>query len=497
MSFCKECRHTWPINFKFCPNCSIALILPTDETRLIMSLQDRILAANNSKELFFQLTEIMAEQLSARIFTLYLYDKISHKLVLRAATGIPEEHIDKLTYSLEESCDNNVTPWLFKAGKTIYFDDIKKVYYNSSSQSFVEADSDNPAYSGKYVDKYYSQIHKSYKDISNISFMGASLVVPGTQEKLGVIKAELKFSTNVSGEFETFNESELKIFEAIVPTIALAVQSASRMEDMRLLREGFERAIKVIKKTYLESLSVKDRLTYLHSMRVEAYASMLATSFFEQDSHEMALLKAGAGLHDLGKMNIPKEILQKNGKLTDEEMDKIRLHPEFGVSIYYKNFHDSIDDLSWLFIPLLHHVYRNSNKSYPVTLSAQKDWCHTFLSAFGIDPGRDIYNQFVSMKGRIYQNYNENVKFIYSARDMNDLNQRFSDLLKMVDLVRLCDALDALTYVRHYQFDPSKMNFAIETLIREGRDGFPGEILEVLHKNTSKLLNESERMEQD
>ena len=52
--------------------------------------------------------------------------------------------------------------------------------------------------------------------------MGAGLVRPGTQEKLGVIKAELKVKEG-EGEsivFDKFSEREIRIFKSIVPTIA-------------------------------------------------------------------------------------------------------------------------------------------------------------------------------------------------------------------------------------------------------------------------------------
>ena len=497
MAFCSPCKHTWSSHYRFCPDCGARLILPTDETRLVMSLQDRILGSDNPRDLFTQLTDIMAEQLSARIFTLYLYDKKSGNLVLQAATGIPKEHIGRLSYPIEPigtPMTQNLTPWLFQQDKVVYFEDVKRIRFDEGSRSFVSDGAVSSAYVGKYVDEYYGSVHQSYKDIPQISFMGAILVIPKTHEKLGVIKAELKCNSDRKGEFEAFTDHELKIFEAIIPTIALGVQSAGRMEEMRLLRAGFKKAISIIKDTYLQSLSIKDRLSYLHSIRVEAYASILGANFFAPDSHEMALLKAGASLHDLGKMHIPKETLQRTDALSPDEKAQLALHPELGVSTYYKNFHDSLDDLSWLFIVLLHHVYPDESRSYPIVLSSQKDRCHNFLAAFGVDPTRNIYNQLAGFRGNIYKHYNENVRHIYSYRDMDDLHHRFDNLMRMVDIVRLCDALDAATFVRPYQFDPKQMSVAIESLLLEGRHNFPAAILNALSNETERLSAISEEM---
>ena len=365
---------------------------------MIMSLENRILGSENHADLFTELTEIMTKELSAKIFTLYLYDPISHELVLRAATGIPDEFIGHLSYEIknQKKIRYYVTSWLFEQGKQFYTDDIKKIKYDSIEQSFILDKANNDkCYSGNYVSEYYSQVPVPYHSIPFVSFMGAGLVRPGTQEKLGVIKAELKVKEG-EGEsivFDKFSEREIRIFKSIVPTIALGVYLAQRMEEIKLLRNSFEKAINIIVKVYLETLSIKDSFTYHHSLHTAKYASVLGFEFFTAKTHEMTILMAGALLHDLGKKNIDTKILQKVGRLDENEKKELELHPEKGVSIYYEQFHESLDDLSWLFIPLLHHTSRDANRSYPSCLNTRKDWCHNFVSAFGLDPANDIYNQ--------------------------------------------------------------------------------------------------------
>jgi hypothetical protein len=77
------------------------------------------------------------------------------------------------------------------------------------------------------------------------------------------------------------------------------------------------------------ALDVHDRLTRGHSERVRAYAQMIGRELRLQ-KHELDLLNWAALVHDVGKLDVPTEILTKPGKLTDDEWAAIRRHPELG-----------------------------------------------------------------------------------------------------------------------------------------------------------------------
>jgi putative nucleotidyltransferase with HDIG domain len=51
------------------------------------------------------------------------------------------------------------------------------------------------------------------------------------------------------------------------------------------------------------------------------------------DETEMQTIRVGAYLHDLGKVRIPHEILNKPGRLTNEEFDIMKRHPEYGIEL--------------------------------------------------------------------------------------------------------------------------------------------------------------------
>jgi len=80
------------------------------------------------------------------------------------------------------------------------------------------------------------------------------------------------------------------------------------------------------------ALESHDSLTRGHSERVRAYAQMIGQELRLQP-HELDLLNWAALLHDVGKLEIPTEILTKKGRPTETEWAAIRRHPELGEKL--------------------------------------------------------------------------------------------------------------------------------------------------------------------
>lgn len=81
-----------------------------------------------------------------------------------------------------------------------------------------------------------------------------------------------------------------------------------------------------------KALDAKDSYTSGHASRVEEYAVKLGEGY-GLSPKEIENIKTAAILHDIGKIGIVDEILNKNGKLTDEEFQKIKEHPSVGADI--------------------------------------------------------------------------------------------------------------------------------------------------------------------
>jgi putative nucleotidyltransferase with HDIG domain len=128
-----------------------------------------------------------------------------------------------------------------------------------------------------------------------------------------------------------------------------------------------------MRKNYFETLNVlvraieaSDPYTSGHSMRVSAYAEAIARQVGLPQS-KVDLLKSAALLHDIGKIGIDKNILNKKGRLEQEELEKIKSHPEIGATIIADlSYLSNISDI------IRHHHERNDGKGYPDGLAYDK-----------------------------------------------------------------------------------------------------------------------------
>ena len=120
------------------------------------------------------------------------------------------------------------------------------------------------------------------------------------------------------------------------------------------------------------SIESSDTYTHGHSERVTGYAVRVARAL-GLDETELTTIRVGAYLHDLGKVRIPHEILNKTGKLTMEEFEVIKMHPTFGIEML------ASVDFPWDIKPIIRsHHEKLDGSGYPdrlrgdeIPLSAQ------------------------------------------------------------------------------------------------------------------------------
>ncbi len=80
------------------------------------------------------------------------------------------------------------------------------------------------------------------------------------------------------------------------------------------------------------AIEAKDHTTHTHLQRVRTYAVEVAKELNLPES-EIEALRAAALLHDIGKLAVPEQIINKPGKLTPEEFEKMKVHPIVGAEI--------------------------------------------------------------------------------------------------------------------------------------------------------------------
>jgi HD-GYP domain-containing protein (c-di-GMP phosphodiesterase class II) len=113
---------------------------------------------------------------------------------------------------------------------------------------------------------------------------------------------------------------------------------------------------------HLLRLTSHDYNTYIHSVNVGVLAISLAKAFFaKEDKHDMHALGAGFFLHDIGKVYIDDAIINKPGKLTEDEMNTMRKHPGMGFRLLNETKQIGMESR----LIVLQHHERENGTGYP------------------------------------------------------------------------------------------------------------------------------------
>ena len=115
-----------------------------------------------------------------------------------------------------------------------------------------------------------------------------------------------------------------------------------------------------------QAVETKDFYTRGHSDRVSRGSVMIAREIGMRGERVEAIRYAGM-LHDVGKLGVPTKVLQKTGKLTEEEYAAIQLHPMRGLDIVRE-----IGFLDEALAGIMHHHERIDGRGYPMGLAGDE-----------------------------------------------------------------------------------------------------------------------------
>jgi len=107
------------------------------------------------------------------------------------------------------------------------------------------------------------------------------------------------------------------------------------------------------------AIDAKDHYTQGHSQKVSAYAALIAEGMGMSDA-EVEEIRLGAVLHDIGKVGIPENILNKNGPLNSDEWETMKAHVKFGAKIL-----EPLTPLARVREMVLHHHEYFDGSGYP------------------------------------------------------------------------------------------------------------------------------------
>ena len=151
---------------------------------------------------------------------------------------------------------------------------------------------------------------------------------------------------------------DTKTIDSIAGIFSAFLENTRLYEEQRRAFVGTVRALS-------GAIDAKDRYTRGHSDRVAMLSQQLALAmgYCAEDADRVRLCGI---LHDVGKIGVPESVLCKNGRLTDEEFEMIKLHPEIGAEML-----KGLPSLQDILPGVLHHHERWDGNGYPAKLAGE------------------------------------------------------------------------------------------------------------------------------
>jgi len=161
---------------------------------------------------------------------------------------------------------------------------------------------------------------------------------------------------------------DYRVLLAIAPLVLISYymfkSSIGRLEDENVHLAEVNRLYLKVVEALAMAVDAKDQVTHGHICRVQTYALQLAKSVDVTDSKQLQAIEAAALLHDMGKLAIPEHILNKPGKLTGDEFERMKLHAPLGAEML------SSVDFPYPVVPIVRHHHENwDGTGYPAGLS--------------------------------------------------------------------------------------------------------------------------------
>lgn len=145
------------------------------------------------------------------------------------------------------------------------------------------------------------------------------------------------------------------VFGLTIIVIVLILQGNKKEQYYKKTEIMSKQMVNALAKT----IDAKDKYTNGHSTRVAKYSVMIAKRMgYEGDKLEQ--LEFAALLHDIGKIGVPREIINKPTRLTDEEYEIIKTHPGTGANILKE-----VTEIPDIIIGARWHHERFDGKGYP------------------------------------------------------------------------------------------------------------------------------------
>ncbi|MCR4793165.1 MAG: response regulator [Lachnospiraceae bacterium] len=173
-----------------------------------------------------------------------------------------------------------------------------------------------------------------------------------------------------------YRQLRMKVMAGVLVSVAVFIVIFAfcfiSVSKIRKAEEGEQESVERLRemnysiiRSLASTIDAKDRYTSGHSQRVADYALMIAKRMGKSEEEQKIIYYAGL-LHDVGKIRVPEEIINKPGKLTDGEFDSIRIHTVSGYHIL-----NGIHDDERIGYGAKYHHERYDGAGYPNGISAE------------------------------------------------------------------------------------------------------------------------------
>ena len=237
--------------------------------------------------------------------------------------------------------------------------------YNESGGSYLTKGTE-------LTESYIEELQKL--GVSGIHVLSMDTKNPGVTPPEGILTEKTR-AMAIQHVYHVFEDVRKKGTFDIGP---LRASAASIVNDVTLRRRNL---------VQLTDLRTHDMYTFAHSVNVAMLSGILA-SLLNMDKNHIVELTLGALLHDIGKVDIPKEVLNKPGRLDDKEFALIKTHPTRGMERIKKL---NLPDSKLLSIVALEHHEHLDGRGYPQGLKG--DAIHPYGRIAAI---ADVYDALTS-----------------------------------------------------------------------------------------------------
>ncbi len=295
-------------------NIRLKLLIP------LFEINKDLLSETNVQKLLGHIVEVVNRETGSDTVSLMLINEEKKELTIAAASGLPQEIVDTTKKMMGEM----IAGWVAEKGEPMVITE------------------------GTHTDPLIKEVLRR-EDLST----SISMPLRSKGKVIGVMNLAKKKGRT------PFGESDIEFVSILCGQVAIAIDNAGLFNALQTKADELKRFYFESIIALAQAIETKDSYTRGHCDRTVRHGLAIADRLGLSES-EKEKVKYAAALHDIGKIGINESILNKPGKLTDEEYEMVKLHPKMGADI--------IKGIKFLepVVPIIyHHQERYDGKGYP------------------------------------------------------------------------------------------------------------------------------------